>query len=76
MHPLQSYYLDQAGRVFSPIPGIGRIYSAPLYLQRGHRIGNILETLPFRATSPVDLSRMGGKIITNIAKNNSPDVRA
>jgi len=71
MHPLGTYYLNEAVRGLFPTPVIGPIYSAPLYLQRGHGISNFLGTLPFRATSPVDLGRTGGKIITDIAKSLS-----
>ena len=56
--------------------GIGYIYSTPLYFQRGHGIGNFLGTL-FRFVRPLlwTVGRTGGKIISNIAKSNSPDVR-
>jgi len=33
MHPLEVYYLNQAGRGLTN-PWIGTVYSAPLYLQR------------------------------------------
>ena len=52
MHPLETYYLNEAGRGLSPTPGIGPIYSAPLYLQRGHGIGNFLGIL-FRFVRPL-----------------------
>ena len=45
MHPLETYYLNQAGRGLPTAPGIGPIYSAPNYLQRGHGIDNFLGTL-------------------------------
>ena len=35
MHPLEKYYLNQAGRGLHSAPGIGPIYSSPIYLQRG-----------------------------------------
>ena len=35
MHPLETHYLNQAGSGLPSEPGIGPIYSAPLYLQRG-----------------------------------------
>ena len=54
MHPLETYYLNLAGRGLPSAPGIGPIYSAPIYLQRGHGIGNFLGTLPFRTTFPVE----------------------
>ena len=77
MHPLETYYLNQAGRGLPSAPGIGPIYSAPIYLQRGHGIGNFLGTL-FRYVRPLlwTVGRTGGKIITDIAKNKSPDVTA
>jgi len=39
MNHFEPYYLNQACRGLSPTPVIGPIYSAPLYLQRGHDIG-------------------------------------
>ena len=77
MHPLETYYLNQAGRGLPSAPGIGRIYSAPLYFQRGHGNGNFLGTLfRFVRTLLWTVGRTGGKIITDIAKNKSPDVTA
>ena len=69
MHPLETYYLNEAGYGLSPTPGIGPIYSVPLYLQRGHGIGNILGIL-FRFVRILlwTVDRTGGKIITDIAK--------
>jgi len=77
MHPLQTYYLNQACRDLYSTPVIVPIYSAPLYLQREHGIGDFLGTL-FRFVRPLiwTVCRTGGKIITDIAKKNSPDVRA
>jgi len=77
MHPLETYYLNQNGRVLPSAPGIGPIYSAPICLQRGHGIGNFLGTL-YRFVRPHlwTVGRTGGKIITHIAKNKSPDVTA
>jgi len=77
MHPLETYYLNQAGRGLSSAPGIGSIYSAPLYLQRGHGIRSFFGTL-FRFVRPLlwTVGRKGGKIITDIAKNTSTDVSA
>jgi len=68
MHPLEPYYLKQACRGLSSTPGIGTIHSAPLYLQRGHGIGNLLGTL-FRFVRPIlwSVGRTVGKIITDIA---------
>jgi len=69
MHPLETNFFYQAGRGLCPTPEIGPIYSAPLYLQRGHVIGNFLGTL-FRFVLPIPwiVVRTGGKIITDIAK--------
>jgi len=77
MHPLETYYHNQAGRGLPPAPGIGPIYSATIYLQRGHGIGNFLGTLyHFVLLLPLTVGRTGGKIITDITKNKSPDVTA
>ena len=75
MHRLETYYLNQAGRGLPSAPGIGPIYSAPIYLQLGHGIGNFLGTV-YRFVRPLvwTVGRTGGKIITDIAKNKSPDV--
>jgi len=77
MQPLETYYLKEACRGLSSAPGIGPIYSAPLYLQRGHGIGNFFGIL-FRFVRPLlwTVCRKGGKIVTDNAKNNSPDVSA
>jgi len=77
MHPLETYYLNQAVRGLPSAPGIGSISSAPIYLKRGHGIGNFLGTL-FHFVRPLlwSVSRTGGKIITDIAKNKSPDFNA
>jgi len=77
MHPLETYYLNQAGLGLSPTPGIGPIYSPPLYLQLGHGIGNFLGTI-FRFVRPLlwTVGRTCCKINTDIVKNDSPDVRA
>jgi len=58
-------------------PGIGPIYSAPLYLQRGHGIGIFLGTL-FHFVRPLlwTVVRTDSKFISDIAQNKSPDVRA
>jgi len=39
IHPLEVYYLNQAGRGLTT-PEIGPVYSATLNLQRGHGMGN------------------------------------
>ena len=77
MHPLETYYLNQAGRGLPSAPWIGPIYSAPLYLQGGHGIGNSLGTL-FRFVRPLlwNVGRTVGKFISDIAQNKSSDVRA
>jgi len=77
MHPLETYQLNQAGRSLLSAPGIGPIYSDPIYLQRRYGIGNFLDTL-YRFVRPLlwTVGRTGGKIITDIAKNKSPDVTA
>ena len=76
MHHLETYYLNQEDRGLSPTPGMGPIYAAPLYLQRWHGIGNFFCSL-FRFVRPLlwTVRLRGGKIITDIAKNKSPDVR-
>ena len=70
MHPLETYYLNHAGRDLPSAPENGPIYSAPIYLQRGHGIGNLLGTL-YRFVRPLlwTVGHTGGKIITDIAKN-------
>ena len=40
MHPLEVYYLNQKVRGLTHSRWIGLVYSAPLYVQRGHAIGN------------------------------------
>ena len=75
MHSLETYYLNQAGRGLPTSPGIGPINSAPIYLQRGHGTRNFLDTLyRFVRSLLWTVSRTGGRIITDIAKNKSPDV--
>ena len=63
MHPLETYYLKQAGRSLSPTSGIGPIYSVPLYLQRGHGIGNFLGSL-FRFVRPLQCTVHAEDIIS------------
>jgi len=73
MHPLQSYYIRQAGGGGSNT-AIGPIYSIPPYLQRGRGIGNVLGSL-FRFIKPILWS--GAKALgretlrTDIAKNRT-----
>jgi len=73
------YYLNQAGRELTT-PGIGTVYSAPLYLQRGHGISNFFCSL-FRWIPSLHRSeakavgretlRPGGKILTDIESRKS-----
>ena len=74
MHPVETYYLNQAGRGLPFATGIGPIYTANLYLQRGHGIGSFFGT-HFRFVRPLlwTVGRTGGKIIADIAKYTSPD---
>ena len=67
-----------------PIGGIVSVYAAPLCLRRGHGIGNFCGSL-FRWVQPLlwlgykavgrETLRTGGKILTDIAENKSPEVR-
>jgi len=77
MHPLETYYLNQAGRGLPSAAGIGPIYSAPIYVQREHVIVHFLCTL-YRFVRPLlwTVGRTGGKIITDIEKNKSTDLIA
>jgi hypothetical protein len=82
MHPLEVYYLHQAGRGRA---SIGPVYAAPLFLQRGHGIGNLFGSL-LRCVRPLlwsggkavgrETLRAGGKILADMAENKSPDVNA
>jgi len=82
MHPLEVYYLNQTGSGLTT-PGIGPVYSPPLYLQRGHEIGKFFGNL-FRWVRPLlwsrakalgrETLRTGGKILTDIAARD--DVNA
>ena len=73
MHPLEVNYLNQAGSGLNT-EGIGPVYSAPLYLQRGHGIDNFFGSL-FRWVRPLlwsgtktvgrETLRTGGKILTD-----------
>jgi len=77
MQGLESYYHNQAGGGLPSALRIGKMYLAPLYLQRGNGIGSSFGTL-FRFVCLLlwTVGRTGGKIITDIAKNKSPDVSA
>jgi len=75
------YYLNQAGRGLIT-PGFGSVYSAPLYLQRGHVVSYFFDSL-FRYVRPLlwsvakavgrETLRTGGKIVTDIAARKSID---
>jgi len=52
MGPLVRYYLHQAGRGWGENNGIGPVYAASPFLQRGYRIGRIFAGL-WRADMPV-----------------------
>jgi len=78
MHPLEVYYLNQAGRGLTT-PGIGPVHSVPLYLQRGHGIGNFSISLFVRVRHHLwsgtravgrETMRTGGKILTDIAERD------
>ena len=82
MHPLEVYYLNQAGRGLIHSGVIGPVYAAPLYLQRGQNrkfFGSV-----FRWVRPLlcrggkgvghETLRTGGKILTDIAENRSPEL--
>jgi hypothetical protein len=82
-HPHVQYNMHQAGSGFDN--GIGPIYTITLFLQQGHGIGSFLSGLfrmvrPFICRGTKDVGRetllTGGKILTDIAKNNSPDISA
>jgi hypothetical protein len=85
IHPLEVYDLNEADRGRASPPGIGPVYTAPLYLQRRHGIGNLFGSL-FRWVRPLlwtwakavgrETLRTGGKILTDIAENKSHDVSA
>jgi hypothetical protein len=83
MHPLQIYYLNQAGRGLTTSDGIGPVYATPLYLQQGHGIGNFFVNI-FGVSDPIlwrgakavvrETLRTRGKNLTNIAENRSPEL--
>jgi hypothetical protein len=83
-HPLVQYYVRQ-GDHGSYGPGdssIGPIYSIPPFVQRGHCINIFLSGL-FRVVRPLlwsgakavgrETLRTGGRILTDIAENKSPN---
>jgi len=81
MHPLEVYYLKQACRGLTT-PEIGPVYSALLYLQRGHGIVNFFSSL-LRWVRPIlwseakgvgrEMLRTGGKILIDIAECSPTD---
>jgi hypothetical protein len=81
MNPLVQYYLRQGGRGGGG--DIGPIYHIPPFVQRGHGIGSFLSGL-WRSIRPLlwsgaknigkETLRTGGKILTDIVENQSPDV--
>jgi len=84
MHPLEVYYRRHAGRGSDNTDtGIVPIYSSPSFVQRGHGIGHSFGSL-FRSLKPILWSgakalgrgslRTGGKILSVIAENRSPEV--
>ena len=80
MDPLVRYYLHQSGRGAGK--GIGPIYALSPFHQRGYGFGSFLIcggwSDPFfgEVRRPWDERlRTGGKILTEIAENDSPDVR-
>jgi len=69
--------------VVLPNRGIRPVYAALLYLQRGHGIGNFfgiifgwVRPLMWRGAKTMcrETLRTGGKILTDIAENKSPEV--
>jgi len=76
-HPLEKYYLNQAGRGLPSAKGIGPIYAASIYLQRGNGIGSFFVPL-YRFVRPLlwTVGRTVEKIISDIAHNKSPDMSA
>jgi len=70
MNQLEVYNLNQAGRGLDT-PGIGPVYSVPLYLQRGNGIGNLFGSL-FRWDRPFlwgGAKAMGPKRCVPVAKS-------
>ena len=82
MDPLVRYYLHQAGR--STDNGKGPVYAVPLFHQRLYEIGSYLGVLwrmvrpiVWRGAKTVGLETLhtGGKNLSDIAENDSPDVK-
>jgi len=86
MDPLVRYYLHQAGHGAAGSQGrhdgIGPIYAAPPFLQRGYGIGSFLAGL-WRMVRPVlwsgaktvgrETLRTGGDILTDIARSSGDE---
>jgi hypothetical protein len=82
MDALTSYYIQQAGhgRVND---GIGPVYTSTPFVQRGHGLGDFLRGL-FRMVKPYliqgaktmgrETLRTGGRILSDIAENTSPEL--
>jgi len=78
MTPLGQHYVRQAGGGGRGDSGIGPVYSAPPFIQRGHGIGSFLRGL-WRTVRPVlwsnakslgrEALRTGGNIMSDIADN-------
>jgi len=84
MLPLELYYLNQAGSG-PTTPGILPVYSTPLYVQRGHVIGNFFGILfrwfrsfLWRGAEAVvrEMLRTGGKILSESARVSKRVLRA
>jgi hypothetical protein len=83
MNTLVRYYLHQAGRGYGD-SSIGPIYSTPPILQRGHGIDSVLTGF-WRWIKPIlwrgaqslgrETMRTGGKILSDLADNMSPDIK-
>jgi hypothetical protein len=82
LHPLEFYYINQADRGITH-SGDRPVYSAPLHQQRRQDIGNYFVRL-IRWVGPLlwrgdkavgrETLRTGGKILTEIVQNKSPEV--
>ena len=82
MNPLVRYFLHQAGR--GTDNGMGPVYALPLFHQRGYGIGSYLGGL-WQMVTPIiwrgaktvgrETLRTGRKILSDIAENDSSDVK-
>jgi hypothetical protein len=83
MIPLVRSYVHQDGLAYGD-SSIGPIYSAPPILQQDHGIGTVLTGF-WRGNKPIvwtggkslfrESMRIGGKILSVLADNTSPDVK-